>query len=281
MLTAGRRLRDAREAAGLSLDDISSQTKIARRHLEAIENDRFGSLASRTYAIGFARSYARALDLDETSIAECVRSQLASEDDLRPAPAEKFEPGDPARVPPSQLAWVAALGAVAVLVFLFVFWRSFLDPAGSLPDLVEDKPAASSAPAPKQPTAGPPAAAKPVGAVVLTAMAEPIWVKVSDARGNQIYQKEMSQGERFTIPADADGPVLSTARPDALQISVGGTVLPRIAATPMVVRDVPVTPAALGNRESWPEPQGAREPPPPASPAPPQRGSGETSTATE
>lgn len=246
--TAGQRLRHAREAAGLSLDDVSARTKIAARHLVSIEEDRFADLAGRTYAVGFSRSYARAVGLDEAEIADAVRFQLAAEEEPWPAPQhDTFEPGDPARVPPARLAWIAGLGALAVILLLFIFWRSFIDPAGSLPDLTRDEPPQAPASAAPEAASEPsPAAAQ--GAVVFTALEPDIWVKFYDASGTQLFQKEMALGESYTVPADADGPLIWTARPDALQITVGGSVVPKLEDKPVTLRDVPVSAAALLGR---------------------------------
>ena len=137
-LTVGERLRAAREAVGLSRADVAARTKIAERHLGAIEEDRFDDLASSTYAVGFARAYARTVGLDEAEIARLVRGRLdAGEDEVRPAVA--FEPGDPARIPTPRLAWLAAAGVVAVMVAIFLFWRSYYTPAVTLPDLTKDE----------------------------------------------------------------------------------------------------------------------------------------------
>ena len=52
--SAGEQLRVAREAKGLSLEDIASQTRIPRRHLESIEQSDWTRLPAPTYSIGFA-----------------------------------------------------------------------------------------------------------------------------------------------------------------------------------------------------------------------------------
>jgi len=241
--SAGSRLRRARDAAKLSLGDVAARTKIAERHLSSIEESRFGDLASRTYAVGFARAYARSVGLDEAAIAQAVRDELAASDNARQAPPiDVFEPGDPARVPGSRIAWVAALFAVAVIAFVFIYWRSFFSPAATLPDLTAPEATATA-------TVAAPASAAPAvpvgGAVVFTALEQNIWVKFADAAGKQLMQKQMAQGESFTIPADAQGPVIRTARPDALQISVGGRIVPKLAEKPVNIINAPVTAAAL------------------------------------
>jgi hypothetical protein len=61
-------------------------------------------------------------------------------------------------------------------------------------------------------------------------------------------QKEMARGERYVVPADANGPQLWTGRPDALAITIGGRAVPKLAAEEQVMRDVPVSAAALRAR---------------------------------
>jgi len=246
--TVGARLRAARGAAGLGLEEISERTKIALRYLEAIEQDQFEQLAGRTYAIGFARAYARAVDLDENEIADALRKQLDLDGraDLGEQ-VETFEPGDPARIPSARLAWTAAIaGVLAILVLLVVFWPAFLSPQGSLPDLLraeeEESPAIPAAPASESPE---PESQE----VAFTATEQRVWVKFYDANGSQLFQKEMEAGERYILPKDADGPKLWTAHPEALDITVGGKRVPRLSDEEIVVKDVPVSAQALLARE--------------------------------
>jgi len=61
---AGAQLRAAREAAGLSLDQVAQQLKLAPRQVRALEEENFGMLPGRTFTRGFMRNYARLLNLD-------------------------------------------------------------------------------------------------------------------------------------------------------------------------------------------------------------------------
>ena len=63
-VSVGERLRTAREAKGLSLEDVASQTRIPIRHLQHIEREEWDALPAITYCVGFARSYANAVGLD-------------------------------------------------------------------------------------------------------------------------------------------------------------------------------------------------------------------------
>ena len=61
---AGGQLKAAREAAGLSLDQVAQQLKLAPRQVRALEEENFGMLPGRTFTRGFMRNYARLLSLD-------------------------------------------------------------------------------------------------------------------------------------------------------------------------------------------------------------------------
>jgi cytoskeletal protein RodZ len=235
----GDKLRLAREEKGWSLAQVAAETRITQRHLALIEAGDFAALPGRTYSVGFSRTYAKMLGLDEQAIAQEVREELA-QIAPRDTRAMTFEPGDPARVPSVRLAWFSALAALVLFIGGGVFlWTTFISPEGSLPWLTSDakpvpKPAAVQLPAPN-----------PNGAVVFTALDQGIWVKFADGEGRQLMQGEMLQGESYTVPADVEGAVVSTARPTALAITVGGKPVAKLADTDRVLSDVPVSAAAL------------------------------------
>ena len=60
----GTQLRRAREALGLTLEDVQQKTKIHAEYLQALENDQFDSLPSPFYVRAFLRTYARCLGMD-------------------------------------------------------------------------------------------------------------------------------------------------------------------------------------------------------------------------
>ena len=61
----GTRLRQAREARGVSLRELSDQTRIARRYLEAIEQDDYKELPGGIFNRSFIKAYARAVGFNE------------------------------------------------------------------------------------------------------------------------------------------------------------------------------------------------------------------------
>jgi cytoskeleton protein RodZ len=67
---AGAALRAAREAAGLTIDVVAQQLKLAPRQVRALEDGDYRLLPGRTFVRGFTRNYARLLQLDaETLVA--------------------------------------------------------------------------------------------------------------------------------------------------------------------------------------------------------------------
>jgi cytoskeleton protein RodZ len=73
----GIQLKNARSDKNLSLTDVAEELKIRKNYLEAIEQGLFSDLPGPTYAIGFVRSYAKLLDLDQVAIVERFRSEIA------------------------------------------------------------------------------------------------------------------------------------------------------------------------------------------------------------
>jgi len=61
----GEKLRQAREAKGLTLSDVAEQTRISSLYLEAIENDEYKILPGGIFNKGFVKSYAKFVGINE------------------------------------------------------------------------------------------------------------------------------------------------------------------------------------------------------------------------
>lgn len=235
--SAGERLRAAREEKGLSLEDVAAQTRIPRRHLESIEAADWDKLPAPTYTIGFARSYATAIGLDRTEIADQLRGEMGGQ---RPTPttSEVFEPADPARTMPKGLV-LGAIAAVIILV-LVMSWLSnrSLQPADEPADNAD-----ATAAAPPQPAAPPAPLTTAQGPVVLTATA-PAWIQITD-QGREIFSGELAPGQSYTVPATATAPLLKAGKPEALRITVGTAVAPTVGPPGRVASNVSLLAADL------------------------------------
>jgi len=60
----GSVLREARTKRGVSLETVAQQTRISKRYLEAMENDRFGEFPAIVYLRGFLKGYCEYLEVD-------------------------------------------------------------------------------------------------------------------------------------------------------------------------------------------------------------------------
>ncbi|MTD33582.1 helix-turn-helix domain-containing protein [Paludibacterium denitrificans] len=69
-------LKQAREAAGVSLADVAARLKLSMRQLEAIEADDFQSLPGPIFVRGFVRNYARFLALDSEPLMRRLEQQM-------------------------------------------------------------------------------------------------------------------------------------------------------------------------------------------------------------
>ena len=81
----GEKLRLAREARGIALREISEQTRISIRYLEAIESDDYKRLPGGIFNRSFIRAYAKFVGMDEHAALEdysrTLRERGESDDD--------------------------------------------------------------------------------------------------------------------------------------------------------------------------------------------------------
>jgi transcriptional regulator with XRE-family HTH domain len=259
---AGDRLRAAREAQGLSLADIAARTRVPIRHLEAIESGDYREMPTPTYAIGFAKAYARAVGEDEVGIARDVRARTAAISAERQE-YQPYELDDPTRVPPRGLALIAGVIGVVVLIGALIWLGSGLFSGGSQP-AASDEIAAAPTPA-TTPLVTQPVPAAPTQ-VTLTAL-DRVWVRVHDGAGKTLFQNTMNPGDTFAVPADADHPQLTVGRPDQLRISIDGKALAPLGSGAKPLKDVPIDAAALSARAAAAPPAGTATPAAVATPA--------------
>lgn len=232
-------MRAAREKAGLSLADVASRTRVPLRHLEALERGDYGALPGITYCAGFARAFARAVNMDEVALVSQIRREIEEQGEFASAQYQIEEPVDPARIPPRTLAWVAAVIAL-VIVGGYGLWRMQLNAPPSEEVIV--------ARAPQPPAKAPPAVQPPVSAapqpVVLTAT-DDLWLRIYDRDNKALLEGMMKRGDSFAVPANANSPMILTGRADALAVTVGGRPVPPLGTAEKTIVDFPISAQAL------------------------------------
>ena len=254
VMTAGHRLRAAREARGFSLDDVATTTRIPTRHLTSLETGDFTKLPAPTYSIGFAKSYAGAVGLDRNEIGEQLRAELGGAR-LAPHQSEQFEPMDPARAMPRWLIFVAIAAIVAVaLAASWLNSRSL-----NAPDNVV---AEESAALDTAPSAAPPPITNASGPVVITADQQ-AWIQVRDGT-TLLKEGVLEPGQSFAVPPTATAPVLTTAKAEVLRISVGTATAPQVGPASTRVSNVSLLGPALLRGPAAPAPATAAPAPAPA-----------------
>jgi cytoskeleton protein RodZ len=237
VITVGQRLKEAREAKGLSVEDVAAQTRIPTRHLTSLEESDWDKLPAATYSIGFAKNYAGVVGLDRTEIGDQLRAEMG---DTRFAAVhpEVYEAVDPARTMPKGLV-IAALGLLALVVLAL----SWLSNRSMQPDEATAEAPSVAAPVETAAPAPPPPASAAAGPVVLTATG-PAWIQVTDS-GQTLFSGELAPGQSFTVPATATAPLLKAGKPEALRINVGNAVAPPVGPAGKVAANVSLLPADL------------------------------------
>jgi cytoskeleton protein RodZ len=242
----GGQLRRAREAKGMSLDDVASRTRIPIRHLQHIEREEWDALPATTYAVGFTRSYANAVGLDGAVLARNLREHIGGPS-MRAAAPEYYAQADPARVPPKSLVFAAIF--LAVLVAAYLVWRSTLDDGtGRVPPV--EVPVTQAAPQPAAPhPAAPPSPQAAAGQPVTLVATGDAWVRISEAQGGAtIFMGTLAAGDRYQLPATAQRPVIHTGRPQNLRAMVGATDLGPLLPTEQTIQNVSLRPEDLTAR---------------------------------
>jgi cytoskeletal protein RodZ len=101
----GNKLKTAREEKGYTIDQVSRDTNIAGRYLEALEAENFSIFPGEPYLLGFLRNYGEHLGLDVPGLLFLYRSLKIEE---QPVPVEQLLHPPP---PPFRL-----IGAAVILL---------------------------------------------------------------------------------------------------------------------------------------------------------------------
>lgn len=151
VIGTGAQLRAAREAAGLSVDQVAQQLKLAPRQVKALEDDNFNELPGRTFTRGFVRNYARLLALDADALI-AVLPDAAHAPSLEP-PSLHSTQARMGELPSSQRrgsnlgSWLIALVLVGCVLAAatYEWYRSGPGRLTEIPTTTIDAPPASNA----------------------------------------------------------------------------------------------------------------------------------------
>ncbi|MCK8435648.1 DUF4115 domain-containing protein [Streptomyces sp. D2-8] len=205
----GRALQQARIAAGLTVDDVSSATRVRMNIVHAIEVDDFTPCGGDVYARGHIRTLAKAVHLDP----EPLIAQYGDEHGGRPAPTPAAPLFEAERIRPERRGpnWTAAMVAAIVVVIGFVGFTMFQgDDSGNEANVAEGStPSDSASPTTKtkKPAAPEPEpsdsaiAAVPQDKVTVrvSAVDDESWIAAKDHNGRMIFDGLLKQGDTKTF----------------------------------------------------------------------------------
>lgn len=228
--TVGQILRDAREAQGITLEDVAVRLRLMHRQIGAMEEDDFDSLGQPVFARGFVRNYARLLGLVPDELLARMPGAPAE-----PAVVQPVEPPKPRSWLTSPWLILLMLGVLLMVtlpVGLYLWLNSDVDEnpvsqtlmAQPRPAPVVQSPTASpvvetpaapaepggtglpleagtsvSAPVPATPEPVVPEPPPAVSSVIHLEFGDAAWTEIKDATGRMLHRQLNQPGSSIEV----------------------------------------------------------------------------------
>ncbi len=258
-MSIGETLAEARRQAGLTVTQVSQQTRIRESIIRAIEQSDFSSCGGDFYARGHIRSIAGVMGTDPAPL---IREY---DEDYGPpvaiSAADIFEPSTPIKIRESRPFPLGKVTAVVLVVAAgFGIYRYVADnPAKTPPrQAAEVRPTVTATPSPRPTQKATDKPAYPAGEAVirLTAIRD-CWVGISSNSGKQLYNGVVQAGKSMTW-SERQRVTVRIGNPSGVKLTVDGknetpksvnpvTVYVNPASTPQVATTggAPVAAAAV------------------------------------
>jgi len=235
----GAQLRSAREAQGVTLRQISEQTRIQMRYLEAIETDNYQELPGGIFNRSFVKAYARQVSFSEDEAVEAynrvAREQGAPVDEEMPTSYKPrvYTNGDSSRSPWLNLLFAALIvGIISIGAYALQHW--YTRTASDTPATANVAP--TVAPTVAQPT---PSVNPQMLTVSVKAIRENVWLRVQsdDTTPAQVELKPADATQTYT-PQSRLSFQYAASKADALEVTING----RRARIPPNSKELVITP---------------------------------------
>ncbi|MEU6477887.1 RodZ domain-containing protein [Streptomyces sp. NPDC047017] len=232
----GRILKDARLAAGLTVDEVSTATRVRIAIVHAIEADDFAPCGGDVYARGHIRTLAREVHLDPAPLLARYDAGHGG----RPAPTPAAPLFEAERIRPERRGpnWTAAMVAAIVVVIGFVGFTAVKGGGsgddGAQAQAAEGSTATTGAPASPKPHTSKPAAPKPAPSdsaiaaapqdkvtVQVSAPNGRSWISAKDHNGRMLFDGLLDKGQSKTFQ-DSTKINLILGDAGAIQLFVNG-----------------------------------------------------------
>jgi cytoskeleton protein RodZ len=215
--SVGQTLQQARIDARLTIDEVSTSTRVRVPIVQAIEADDFARCGGDVYARGHVRTLAREVGLDPEELV----ARYDAEHGGRPRPTATASLFEAERIRPERRRpnWTAAMVAAIVAVIGFVGFTLVGGEGGaSKPPHKAEETSSSDPSLPKRPsqsadpTETPPADPKPSDSAIAAAPADKVtvqmtaeqdvWISAEDHNGRLVHEGVLKKGESKTFTDD-------------------------------------------------------------------------------
>lgn len=223
-LSVGERLKSAREAKGIVMEEACRVTKIQRRILEGIEQDKLQEMLDPSYARIFLKKYASYLGVDGSAVTEEYLSAHGAAAQPSPAVLPGARPVDRSESPDSRPLLIGAAAGFAALVGIGFIVYLGLDLAGNLRESRRAPGAAARNEPEQKPPPSRPLLVPLSKKLQLTIQASAnVWLQVK-ADGAVIFQNVLPKGAKESWNAQRELE-LWTGNAGAMTLTLNGKAL--------------------------------------------------------
>ena len=220
----GQQLTAAREARGMTADDVAKRLKIRAMFVEALEREDWRAVGEPVYARGFLKNYAKLVGLDSEAAAAALDAACPTPE-LRPdVPALVRDEVTSAGYEPASRRgtnWlVVATGVVAVAMLIAVGWNFFgMQQNGQAPEtaFVSSPPPSPSAAAMIDGSASAAAPSQTQGVDLRLEATQACWLSVTVDGKRVVYDtlpkgavREFHAAREITLRAGNAGGIVAT-----------------------------------------------------------------------
>lgn len=206
--TIGRVLTEARRQARMTVDQVSTSTRIRVPIVYAVEADDFARCGGDFYARGHIRLIAREVGVDGDALVARYDAEHGGAPSEQPA-SQLLDSGRLRMTEVRRPSWtpamvVAIVAVVALIGFNLVTGKAHQLPAGTASARLPSATASTGAAQGPGINAGGPIAAAPADKVTVKLVADKAasWVSAQDGNGKSLFQNNLDQGQdqTFTDP---------------------------------------------------------------------------------
>jgi cytoskeleton protein RodZ len=246
----GQKLKEAREAKGLSLRDVEEATKIRKKYLQALENETFEVIPGKTYAKGFVKNYSNFLNLDTKALLEEFDEIIYSSNSFK---EKEYTPATNSPRSSKKEGKLFRLGLVVIAVLLLFIGNSLFNNTSDNPG--PENPQGTTVPGqshqqqpPSSDPSGEPEENEPqeeerqeevITGVKLEIeiIKDKCWISVR-SDGTQVFSGTLSQGDKRVFEGDSQIEI-TLGNAGAARITHNGDVLPPFGGDGEVVTPPP------------------------------------------